>query len=139
MDRELSIGGFLVELEAKYVFIANALVALFFGLGFIFSPNMILEMCGPITGGAGEIMGVHYGIAVTMLAVFMLLIRNQPHSDFRQSVFLYLIFSWAMTFIYQVYMIYAFGYGNPVWITTVAIDFILVVLYGYLYYTNMSS
>jgi len=131
-----------MELEAKYVFILNAIEALFFGLGFIFAPIMIMEMVGPTTlviGVAGEVLGVHYGIVLVALAILMLLIRNQPHSDFRQNVFLFFILLWTMTFIYQVYMIFAFGFGNLMWITTIGIDIILIALYVHKYYTNMSS
>jgi len=131
-----------VELEAKYVFILNAIVMLFFGLSFIFSPYMIMEMCGPTTlvvGVAGEVLGVHYGIMLTALAVFMLLIRNQPHSDFRQSVFLSFILLWIVKVSYQVYMIFAFGFGNPTWMITIGIGILWLVLYVYQYYTNMSS
>ena len=130
-----------MELEAKYVFILNAIVALFFGLSFIFTPIMIMEMVGPalIIGVAGEVMGVSYGIAITAVAILMLLIRNQPHSDFRQSVFLFFILLWTGTFIYQVYMVFAFGFGNLMWMTVLAIDILWIVLYIYQYYTNMSS
>jgi len=33
-----------MELESKYVFILNAIVMLFFGLSFIFTPIMIMKM-----------------------------------------------------------------------------------------------
>ena len=131
-----------MELEAKYVFILDAIVALFFGLSFIFTPYMIMEMCGPTTlvvGVAGEVLGVHYGIMLVAVAILMLLIRNQPHSDFRQSVFLSFILLWIATVIYQIYMIFAFGFGNLVWMITIGIGVLWLVLYVYQYYTNMSS
>ena len=131
-----------MELEAKYVFILNAIIMLFFGLSFIVSPYMIMEMCGPTTlvvGVAGEVMGVHYGIMLTAVAILMILIRNQPHSDFRQNVFLSFILLWIATVIYQIYMIFAFGFGNPTWMITIGIGILWLVLYVYLYYTNMNS
>ena len=131
-----------MELEAKYVFILNAIVALFFGLSFIFAPRMIMEMVGPATlviGVAGEVLGVHYSIMLTAVAILMLLIRNQPHSGFRQSVFLSFILLWIATVIYQIYMIFAFGFGNLVWMITIGIGVLWLVLYVYQYYTNMSS
>jgi len=131
-----------MELEAKYVFILNAIEALVFGLGFIFAPIMIMEMIGPTTlvlGVVGEVMGVHYGITLVALAILMLLIRNQPHSDFRQNVFLFFILLWTGTTIYQIYMIFAFGFGNLMWMTTIATGIIFAILYVYQYYTNMSS
>jgi len=85
------------------------------------------------------VLGVHYGIMLAAVAILMILIRNQPHSDFRQSVFLSLILLWTGTLIYQVYMIFAFGFGNMVWMTCIAIDILWIVLYVYQYYTNMSS
>ncbi len=131
-----------MQLEAKFVFILNAIVALFFGLSFIFSTKMIMEMCGPtslVVGVAGEALGVHYGITLVVIAILMLLIRNQPHSDFRQSVFLSLIVLWMATVIYQIYMIFVFGFGNLMWMVTISIGILWLVLYIYLYYTNMSS
>jgi hypothetical protein len=131
-----------MQLEAKYVFILNAIEALFFGLSFIIAPIMIMEMVGPTTlvvGVAGEVLGVHYGIVLTALAILMLLIRNQPHSDFRQNVFLFFILLWTGTFFYQVYMIFAFGFGNLMWITTIATDIILIALYAFQYFTNKGS
>ncbi|MHA1588346.1 MAG: hypothetical protein ACTSV9_06175 [Candidatus Thorarchaeota archaeon] len=130
-----------MELEAKYVFILNAIVALFFGLSFMFTPIMIMEMVGPALtiGVAGEVLGVHYGIMLVAVAILMILLRNQPHSDFRQSVFLSFIVLWTATVIYQVYMISAFGFGNPMWMVTIGIGILWIVLWVYQYYTNMSS
>ena len=131
-----------MELEAKYVFILNAIVALFFGLSFIFAPRMIMEMVGPATlviGVAGEVLGVHYSIMLTAVAILMLLIRNQPHSGFRQSVFLSFILLWTVKVIYQVYMVFAFGFGSPVWMITIGIGILWIVLWVYQCYTNMSS
>ena len=131
-----------MELEAKYVFILNAIVALFFGLSFIFTPYMIMEMVGPATlvvGVAGEVLGVHYGIMLVAVAILMILLRNQPHSDFRQSVFLSFIVLWIATVIYQVYMISAFGFGSPMWMVTIGIGILWIVLWVYQYYTNMGS
>lgn len=131
-----------MELESKYVFILNGIVAGFFGINFILAPRMIMEMVGPvgiIIGVAGETLGVHYGIALTTLAIFMLLIRNQPHSELRQNVFLFFILLWIGTFIYQLYMVFAFGFGGPMWILCLVLDILWTVLFVYQYYINMNA
>ncbi len=131
-----------MQLEAKYVFIINAIEALFFGMGFIIAPAMIMEMIGPATlvvGVAGVVLGVHYGITLVAIAILMLVNRNQPHSDFRQNVFLFFIILWTGTFIYQTYMVFAFGFESLMWIITIVSSLIFAILYGYQYYTNMSS
>jgi len=134
---------FKMQLEAKYVFILNAIVALLFGVSFVVAPTMIMEILRQPTtlviGEGGVVMGVHYGIALIALAILMLLIRNQPHSDFRQNVFLFFILLWTGTFIYQVYVVFAFGFENLMMVMTIASDIIFIALYVYQYYTNMSS
>jgi len=132
-----------MEIEAKYVFIINAIEAIFFGLSFVVAPIMVMEMINPtlvgIIGVAGEVMSVHYGIALLGLAILMLLIRNQPHSDFRQNVFLFFILLWTGTFIYQVYIFFVYSFTSLMMIMTIASEVILVALYAHQFLTNKSS
>ena len=129
-DRGLHIGVFKMQLEAKYVFILNAIVALFFGVSFVIAPTMIMEILRQPTtvviGEGGVVMGVHYGIVLIALAILMLLIRNQPHSDFRQNVFLFFILLWTGTFIYQVYIFFVYSFTSLMMIMTINININLV-------------
>ena len=76
----------ILNLEAKYVFLANCVVALFFGISFFLMSEMTANMMGIVTDAQGYANLQFMGLGFMVVAAFMFTYRNLPHSTDRQVV-----------------------------------------------------
>ena len=128
-----------MELQAKYVFLMHTVLAFIFGIGFLIAPEMNLDMMGYSTLGISAYLIQLFGSLVLLLGVQVFLIRNQPHSDFRQAVILSYIFGYTLMTILHFYGLLVLSIGNSmIWAVSI-IHIIMIVLYAFIFYTNMKT
>ena len=128
-----------MELQAKYVFIFHSIMAFFFGLGFLFAPDMIFDLIGYSTLGVGPYMGQIFGSAILILGLQTALIRDQPHSDFRQWIILSYIFGFTVLVILHIYGVLVLSIGNMmIWVISM-LHILIIALYAFIFYTNMKT
>ncbi len=128
-----------MELQAKYVFIFHSIMAFIFGLGFLIAPEMNLDMMGYSTLGVGPYMSQIFGSAVLILGIQTALIRNQPHSDFRQWIILSYIIGFTLLTSLHIYGLLVLGLGNQmIWAISI-LHIFTIALYAFIFYTNMKT
>ena len=128
-----------MELQAKYVFLMHTVLAFIFGIGFLVAPEMNLDMMGYSTLGISAYLIQLFGSLVLLLGVQVFLIRNQPHSDFRQSIILSYIFGYTLMTILHFYGMLVLSIGNSmIWAVSI-IHIIMIALYAFIFYTNMKT
>ncbi len=128
-----------MELQAKYVFLMHTILAFIFGIGFLVAPEMNLDMMGYSTLGISAYLIQLFGSVVLLLGVQVFLIRNQPHSDFRQSIILSYIFGYTLLTILHFYGMLVLSIGNSmIWAVSI-IHIIMIALYAFIFYTNMKE
>ena len=128
-----------MELQAKYVFLMHTILAFIFGIGFLVAPEMNLDMMGYSTLGISAYLIQLFGSLVLLLGVQVFLIRNQPHSDFRQSIILSYIFGYTLMTILHFYGMLVLSIGNSmIWAVSI-IHIIMIALYAFVFYTNMKT
>ena len=128
-----------MELQAKYVFLMHTILAFIFGIGFLIAPEMNLDMMGYSTLGISAYLIQLFGSLVLLLGVQVFLIRNQPHSDFRQAVILSYIFGYTLMTILHFYGMLVLSIGNlMIWAVSI-IHIIMIALYAFVFYTNMKT
>ena len=128
-----------MELQAKYVFIFHSIMAFIFGIGFLLAPEMNLDMMGYSTLGISAYLIQLFGGSILVLGIQTALIRNQPHSDFRQWIILSYIFGFSILTIYHIYGLLVLSIGNEmIWAISV-LHIIVIALYAFIFYTNMKK
>ena len=129
-------GGILLNLEAKYVFLGNCVVALFFGISFFLMPEMTANMMEIFTDAQGYATAQFMGLGFMIVGAFAFTYRNLPHSSDRQIVFLAI-------FLYYLGMIVLHllnhSLSNLVVIIAIALEAIWVILYLILFIINMKK
>ena len=125
-----------MNLESKYVFLANCVVIAFFGISFFLMPEMTANMMGIFSDAQGYATAQFMGLGFMMVAAFVFTYRNLPHSTDRQIVFLAL-------FLYYIGMIVMHvlyhTLSNLVVIIAIALEVIFVILYLILFIINMKN
>ena len=123
----------MAKFQLKYVFIVQGIIGLFFGLGFLFIPNPILNAMGLDTPpDIGEPIRF-YGAMVFGVGVLLILIRNEEHSPMRQAVLLSLVCS----FFPQMFLhLFFHPLNNFMVINIIGLDVIFTVSYGYFWLKN---
>ncbi|MFW9955413.1 MAG: hypothetical protein ACFFD3_12740 [Candidatus Thorarchaeota archaeon] len=125
-----------MKLEAKFVFLINALVGLFFGISFFLMPVMTSDMMAIITDAQGYATAQFMGLGFLMTAAFLFGIRNAPHSNDRQFLFVALLLYYlGMISLHVLNHVLT----NPVVIIVIAIEAIWAILYLVLFIINMKS
>ncbi|TET12836.1 MAG: hypothetical protein E3J82_03835 [Candidatus Thorarchaeota archaeon] len=128
-----------MELQAKYVFLMHTILAFIFGIGFLVAPEMNLDMMGYSTLGISAYLIQLFGSLVLLLGVQVFLIRNQPHSDFRQWIILSYIFGFTVLTSLQIYGLLILSIGNQmIWAVSI-LHILLIALYAFIFYTNMKK
>ena len=125
-----------MNLEPKYVFLANCVVIAFFGISFFLMNEMTANMMGIVTDTQGYATAQFMGLSFLMVGAFAFTYRNLPHSTDRQIVFLAL-------FLYYLGMIVMHvlnhTLSNLVFIIAIELEEIWVILYLMLFIINMKN
>ena len=125
-----------MNLEAKYVFLANCIVGVFFGISFFLMPEMTANMMGIFTDAQGYATAQFMGLGFMMVGAFAFTYRNLPHSSDRQIVFL-AIFLYYLGMIVLHVMYHTLS--NLVVIIAITLEVIFVILYLILFIINMKK
>jgi hypothetical protein len=122
-------------MQAKPIFLLTGVIGLFFGISLLLFPEMILNLIEVTFLNAGPAMARHTGAWVLAAGVFVLLIRNEEHSNLRQSVFIFLDI--ALTLMAVVELLGFFmALGGIMLIVLAALHVLLAIAYTYLYMIN---
>ena len=123
----------MAEFKLKYVFIINGILAFFFGLMFIFLPDMSGESMGLNTyADDGEPLRF-LGATFVTLAILMLGIRNEPNSHTRQVILFVLVFNYLIEIILHLLF---HSLTNPMVLVEIVLCSIWVILYGFFFIKN---
>ncbi|PWI47060.1 hypothetical protein CEE45_13475 [Candidatus Heimdallarchaeota archaeon B3_Heim] len=121
------------SIKLKYVLLFHTVVALSFGISFIFFPEILLPML-TISVETGSLYGFRlFGSVVLGVALLAFCIRNEEPSSARQSVLLFFVFGFFIMTI--IHFLYADLTNLMNWsIIIMHLGFVLV--YGYFFYRN---
>jgi hypothetical protein len=132
----LVLGGIFLNLEPKYVFLVNAIVAAFFGISFFLMPEMTANMMEIFTDAQGYATAQFMGLGFLLAAVFAFSYRNVPHSTDRQIVFLAFFLNYLSMIV--LHILYH-SLSNLVVIIAITLEAIWVILYLVLFIINLKK
>lgn len=122
-------------MNAKPIFLFTTLVGLFFGISLLLFPKMIFDLLEMSYLDGGPVIARHTGSWIFAAALFAFLIRNEEHSNFRQSTFLFFIVAFGLMIVVELYGYFMALTGIMMW-AMIALHALFVVLYAYLFITN---
>lgn len=122
-------------MQAKPIFLLNTAVGLFFGFSLLLMPEFILNMLDVGVLGVGPSMAQHTGAWVLSAAILTFLVKDEEHSNFRQSVFIFFVLSYALMAIIEIYG-YIMQLAGPMLLALVALHAVFAAIFGYLYMEN---
>ncbi len=125
-----------MQLEPKYVFLGNTIVAFFFGISFFLMPEMTANMMEITTDTQGYVALQFMGTSFMVTAAFAFSYRNVPHSTDRQIVFLALFLSYLSMIV--LHILYH-SLTNLVVIIAIALEVLMVILYLVLFIINLKK
>ena len=118
----------------KTLFIITFILALIFGLGFIFMPEFLLSMIGFSVDADGPLVARFFGILVFGISVLTFAARNSEYSIARQAIVLSLFVSYALMTVIHVLFFFAFNKGNMMLWSVIVIHALLSIAYGKFYF-----
>jgi len=125
-------------MKVSTMFTVNAVVAVVFGLGFVFAPVWLLSLYGVPADDPLAYVGQLFGTALIGYAFITWLARNAPASPVRRAIVLSLFVSDAIGFIVSL-LAQMKGFANALGWSTVAIYLLLALAFGYLYFMAKES
>ena len=125
-----------MNLEPKFVFLANCVTAAFFGISFFLMPEMTANMMEIVTDAQGYATAQFMGLGFLVVAAFVFTYRNLPHSPDRQIVFLALfLYYLGMIVLHVLYH----QLSNLVVIFAITTEVIFTILYLILFIINLKK
>lgn len=122
-------------MEAKPILLLTTVVGLFFGIILMFLPEMMMDMNEVTYLNGGPVMAQHAASWILAASVFAFLIRNEEHSNFRQSVFIMFSLAFGLMVIVEIYAYFIAIAGIMMW-GIIALHVLFVILYMYLFLQN---
>jgi hypothetical protein len=117
-------------MKIKYLFIANSVVLLMHGLGFLLMPDITMSYYGVTLAAGGILVARWLGGVQLGNALLTWLTRNEPASTARQAIVTALFFAWTVAFIAGLLAQFA-GTMNGLGWSSVAISLALMLGFGY--------
>ena len=124
-----------IVMQAKPIFLLTTLVGLFFGIALFAMPEIIFDLLEMTYLNGGPVIARHTGSWILAAALFAFLIRNEEHSNFRQSTFLFFDIAFALMIVAELYGYLMALAGVMIW-AIIALHALFVILYTYLFVTN---
>ena len=118
-----------MDLQAKYVFILNFIIAILFGLGFMFIPDIIMTMMGFSGEADGPTAFRFFGITIFGVGILSFLIRNEEPSNARQAIIKTQIINFVLINIFL--LIFGDLTNLMLWFTFF-IHILMIIAYGYI-------
>ena len=125
-------------MNIKSLFIANAVIALLFGSGFVFTPASLVALYGGNLSSSGLYIAQLFGAAAIGFGILTWSARNVGASDALQSILLALYISSALGFSLSL-MAQLSGVVNDLGWSTVVIYLLLTIGFGYFKFMKSSS
>lgn len=117
-----------MNIKIKYFFIVNSILALIFGLGFLFIPDFLMPLFGFSVAGDGPLGFRFFGALVLGISILTFAVRNEDPSQARRAIIFFLFVIYILLDILKLFFC---DLTNPmIWIMF-AIHTIFVVAYGY--------
>ncbi len=122
-------------MKLSALMIVNAIIAVLFGLGFVFAPSQVASFYSPEVGTAEagavlEVVAQLFGAALLAFAVLTWVARNAPDSEARRAILLALFSGDAVGFVIAL-IAQIGGTVNALGWSTVAIYLLLAIGFGY--------
>lgn len=118
-----------MDLQAKHVFILNFIIAMLFGLGFMFMPDILMTMIGFSGEADGPNAFRFFGIAVFGVSILCFLVRNEEPSIARQAIIKTQIINFVLINIFH--LIFGDLTNLMLWFT-IFIHILMIIAYGYI-------
>lgn len=125
-------------MNIKSLFIANAVISLLFGVGFLFTPASLVALYGVKLSLGGLYIAQLFGATVIGFGILTWSARNVGASDALQSILLALYISSALGFSLSL-MAQLSGVVNDLGWSTVVIYLLLTIGFGYFKFMKSSS
>ena len=117
-------------MKLSTVMIANAVVSVLFGLGFILAPAQLLSLYGMTADAGGLLIGRLFGASLTGYALLTWLARNLAGGEVRQTIVTALFGGFAVGLIVS-FVGQLSGLVNALGWSTVVIYALFTAAYGY--------
>ncbi|UCH60467.1 MAG: hypothetical protein JSV61_03050 [Anaerolineales bacterium] len=125
-------------MKVSTIFTINAVVAVLFGLAFIFAPVWLLSFYGITADATTAFIGQLLGAAFVGFAIISWMARNAPASPARSAILLSFFIGDAIGFIVSL-LAQMKGVANALGWSTVAIYLLLALAFGYLQFMGKDS
>lgn len=117
-------------MKLSALMVVNAIVAVVFGLGFMFAPGQVTSFYSPEVGATLEYVAQLFGAALLAFAVLTWVARNAPDSEARRAVLLALFIGDGAGFVIAL-IAQLGGVVNALGWSTVVIYGLLAIGFGY--------
>ncbi|MFX1454738.1 MAG: hypothetical protein ACFFDB_05125 [Promethearchaeota archaeon] len=118
-----------MNLQAKYVFIFNSIIALIFGLGFMFMPDILMTMIGFSSGADGPTAFRFFGISVFGACILTFLVRNEDSSTARKAIMITQVINFVLINVFL--LIFGDITNLMLWFTFI-IHILMIIAYVYI-------
>jgi hypothetical protein len=125
-------------MKVSTLFTINAIVAVVFGLVFVFAPAMTLSLYGITSSDPLNYVGQLFGASLLSFAVVSWLARNATASTARSAIVSALFIGDAIGFVVSL-IAQMKGFANALGWSTVAIYLLLAIGFGYLQFMGRES
>ena len=125
-------------MKLKNLFTIGAIVAILFGLGFLFVPDTVLSLYGISLGAAGLIVAQFLGASYIGYAALTWLARNKEHSEARRAIVLALLVQSAVSLVASLIGQFSGEMNALGWLNVVIFAF-FTLGYGYFQFINASD
>ena len=122
-----------MKLQAKYVFIFNFIIAIFFGLGFMFIPDILMTMIGFSGIADGPNAFRFFGIVVFGAGILTFLVRNEGESNARKAIMITQVINFALINIFL--LVFGDITNLMLWFTFI-LHILMIIAYGYVLIKN---
>ncbi|MFW9829977.1 MAG: hypothetical protein ACFFEY_20575 [Candidatus Thorarchaeota archaeon] len=118
-----------MNLKAQYVFIINSIIAILFGLGFMFIPDMLMTLIGFSNAADGPTAFRFFGITVFGASVLTFLVRNEGSSAAGRAIMISQVINFILI---NIFLIIFGDLTNLMLWFTIILHILLIVAYCYL-------
>jgi hypothetical protein len=121
-------------MKIRTLFIANSILATFFGLGFMLIPDYLFNLLGFSTAADGPLAMRFFGIAVFGIGVLTFSARDSEDSQARRAIILMLFVVYSLMPILHIGVQLILGKGNLMLWGVNVIHIVFAMAYGYFFF-----
>jgi len=121
--------------KLKTLFIVNAVVVIFNGIGCVLAPNMLISLYGATLNPAGANMMQYGGAWLIGIGLLTWFVRNAEESETRRGIVLALLIMYIIGVIVALLGLFSAGLNVLGWVP-VGINAVLALGYGYFWFAK---